>query len=279
MAMLNVDYRAIFQNTGAATIVIGKDSFILFVNKKFEKLSCYRRDEIEGKKKWTEFVMADDLLKVEECTWQQEPLTDEFKDGCEFKFVDRLGNIKYILAAITEIPDTGTAVMSLLDISERKLAEEALKQRDLELQGKSRSLEEANIALKVLLKHKEEDKAALEEQMLINLKKIIGPSIENLKHLTLKNNEQMHQVKLLERQLQEIASPFIRNLSTAFRDLTPRETQVASLIKEGMTTKEIAQALNIGELSVNFHRRNLRTKLGIVNNSINLRSYLTSACS
>lgn len=278
MEMPKVNYLAIVENTGAATIVIRRDAFILFVNKKFEKLSGYRRDEIEGKKRWTDFVAEDDLPKVDECAWHQEEAAEDIKEDCEFKLLSRSGNIKHILAAITEIPVTDTAVMSLLDITERKLAEEALKQRDLELESKTLSLEEANIALKVLLKHKEEDKAALEEQILINLKKLIAPSIESLKRLTL-SKEQIRQVKLIEQQLQDIASPFLRNLSTAFRDLTPREVQVASLIKEGMTTKEIALTLNIAELSVNFHRRNLRTKFGIVNNSINLRSYLASLIS
>jgi DNA-binding CsgD family transcriptional regulator len=55
--------------------------------------------------------------------------------------------------------------------------------------------------------------------------------------------------------------------------------QVATLIKEGITTKEIAKSLGIAELSVNFHRRNLRLKFGIVNNAINLRSYLSSLSS
>ena len=275
MKITEVNYLAIFENTGAATIVIRRDALILFANKRFERISGYRREDIEGKKRWTEFVTNEDLPRVEECTWQQEPAVDDGNAACEFKFLDRLGNIKYILAAITEIPSTETAVMSLLDITERKLAEEALKQRDLELSAKSQSLEEANIALKVLLQHKDEDKVALEEQILTNLKKLIAPSIEMLKRLKL-SKEQIRQVKLLEQQLQDIASPFLRNLTTVFRDLTPREVQVASLIKDGMTSKEIAATLNIAEISVNFHRRNLRTKFGIVNNATNLRSYLAS---
>ena len=47
-----------------------------------------------------------------------------------------------------------------IDISKRKLAEEALKKREKELETKSLNLEEANTALKVLLKHREEDKSS-----------------------------------------------------------------------------------------------------------------------
>jgi PAS domain S-box-containing protein len=275
MAMPKVDYRAIFENTGVASIVIGQDSLILLTNKKFEKLSGCRRDEIEGKKKWTEFVIEDDLSKVKECLWQQEPAADEIRGICEFKFIDPLGNIKYIFAANREIPSTNTAVLSLLDITDRKLAEEALKQRDLDLEMKSRSLEEANVALRVLMKHAQEAKALLEEQVLANFGNIIGPSIEDLKRLRL-NDEQISQVELIEKQLQDIASPFIVNLSRAFRNLTPRETQVALLIKQGMSTKEIGTALRIAEPGVNYHRTNLRRKLGIGKTAINMTSYLQS---
>lgn len=271
-----VDYRAIFENTGAASIVIRQDSLIILVNKKFEILSGCTRKEIERKKKWTEFVTEDDLTKVDECVWQHEPVSDEIKDSCEFRFVDRSGNIKFILAAITEIPSTDTAVMSLLDITKRKLAEAALKQKELELEMKSRSLEDANTTLKVLLKHREEDKYNMIEHMRGNLKKLVMPSIENLRRLKL-NKEQIAQVQMIENQLQDLASPFLQNLSLAVHDLTPREIQVAALIKEGMTTKEIAKGLAIAEVSVSFHRRNLRSKLGIINDAKkNLRSYLTS---
>jgi PAS domain S-box-containing protein len=275
--MSKVDYKAIFENTGIASIVIGQDDVILLANQKFVKFSGCPRDEIEGKKKWTEFVIEEDCPKVKECIWQKEP-ADEINDTCEFRLIDHSGNIKYFFAAITEIPSTNTAVMSLLDITDRKLAGKALRQRDLEIEMKSRNLEEANVAMKVLLNHQQEEKALLEEQVLTNFKKLIVPSIENLKRLAL-NDEQMMQVQVIEKQLHEITSPFFRNQPIAMRDLTPRQTQVASLIKEGMTSKEIAKMLRISLASVDFHRQNLRFKLGLLKNGKGLRSHLMSSYS
>jgi PAS domain S-box-containing protein len=246
-------------------------------NRKFELFSGCTRDEIEGKKKWTEFVAENDRPKVKGCMWRRETAPDAMKDTCEFRFVGPSENIKHYFAAITEIPSTHTAVMSLLDITERKLAEEALRQRDLELQTKSRNLEEANVTLKVLLNHKQEEKASLEEQMLTNFDKLIVPSIENLKRMDL-NKEQMMQVEVIEKQLREITSPFFRNRPIAMRDLTPRQTQIASLIKEGMTSKDIAKVLRISQASVDFHRTNLRSKLGISKNpKMGLRSFIISS--
>ena len=165
--------------------------------------------------------------------------------------------------------------MSLLDITERKMAEESLKKRELELQMKSQSLEEANTALKVLLKHREEDKIALEEQVSVNVKKLVLPYLEDLKHSKLKDN-QLACADIIEKHLHEIVSPFLRNLSSSYLDLTPREIQIAGLVKDGKTTKEITDLLNISATAVDFHRKNLRSKFGIKNKKTNLRSYLSS---
>jgi PAS domain S-box-containing protein len=273
-----MNYRAVFDHLGAASVVIGQDDVILLANRKFELFSGCTRDEIEGKKLWTEFVLEDDRPKVKGCMWRRETAPDKLKDTCEFRFTGSSENVRYYFAAITQIPSTRTAVMSLLDITERKVAEEALRQRDLQLEAKSRSLEEANVTLKVLLNHKQEERVSLEEEMLTNFKKLVVPSIENLKRLSL-NNEQMMQVHLIEKQLQEITSPFFRNQSIAMRDLTPRQTQIASLIKGGMTSKEIAKMLRISQASVDFHRTNLRSKLGIFKNTkVSLRSFIISSC-
>lgn len=272
-----MNYRAIFENLGAASAVIGQDDVILLANRQFEKFSGSTRDEIEGKRKWTEFVAEEDRPKVQGCMWRRETAPDMMMDTCEFRFVDPSENLRYYFAAITQIPSTRTAVMSLLDITERKSAEEALRQRDLELEKKTHSLEEANVTLKVLLNHKQEDKASLEEQLLTNFKKLILPSINNLKRLSL-NHEQMMQVRVIEKQLQEITSPFLRNQSIAMRDLTPRQIQIASLIKEGMSSKEIAKMLLISQAAVDFHRTNLRSKLGIFKNTkMSLRSFIISS--
>jgi DNA-binding CsgD family transcriptional regulator len=86
-------------------------------------------------------------------------------------------------------------------------------------------------------------------------------------------------VEIIEAHLNDIISPFLRNLTSAYLNLTPREIEVASLVKEGKTTKEITELLNISATAVDFHRKNLRSKFGIKSKKTNLRSYLTSVSS
>lgn len=56
--------------------------------------------------------------------------------------------------------------------------------------------------------------------------------------------------------------------------LTPREFQVALLIAQGKSTKEIAEELSLSLKAVEFHRGQIREKLGIRNAKVNLQSYL-----
>ncbi len=161
------------------------------------------------------------------------------------------------------------------NISDRKRIEEALRKRERELEEKSLNLEEANTALTVLLKRREEDRAELEEKVIHNVRELILPYIENLK-ITGIDSHQSNQLKILERNIDEIISPFLRTLSTKYPNLTPTEIKIITFIKEGRTTKEMAELLNASARTVEVHRDNIRKKLGLKNRKANLRSHLLS---
>jgi len=159
------------------------------------------------------------------------------------------------------------------NITERKRMEEALKRRERELEEKSRNLQEVNAALRVLLKRREDDKTELEETVICNVRELILPYIENLK-ITPLDSQQLNQLQILERNTNEIISPFLRNLSSKHPNLTPMEIRVINFIKEGRTTKEMARLLNASARTVEVHRDNIRKKLGLRNRKANLKSYL-----
>jgi len=162
------------------------------------------------------------------------------------------------------------------ELVERKLVEKALKRREAELQERSRKLEEMNIALKVLLKRVDEDKKDIEKKLTSNVKHLIAPYIEKLRknHLSSTLNETY--LNIIETQLNNLFSPFSHKLSSDTLAFTPREIQVADLIREGRTSKEIADILHISKGVADFHRDHIRAKLGIKNHKGNLRTHLLS---
>ena len=167
------------------------------------------------------------------------------------------------------------AIISHEDITALKLVEEALRESREELQDQKQSLEEANIALKVLLKHRENDKLELEKNVLTNVKALVLPYVEKLKEVPLKPRNKTL-VEIIENHLKDIISPLLQKFSNAQMILTPQEIKVVALIKDGKSSKEIADILTISETTVNFHRKNLRKKFGLKNRQMNLRSYLIS---
>ncbi|PKN71558.1 MAG: hypothetical protein CVU54_00615 [Deltaproteobacteria bacterium HGW-Deltaproteobacteria-12] len=160
-------------------------------------------------------------------------------------------------------------------ITDRKKMEEALRKRERELEEKYRNLEDANTALRVLLKRREEDKAELEEKVICNTRELISPYIENLKNTPM-DSHQRNQLPIFEQHINEIVSPFLRTLSAKYPNLTPMETKVFTFIREGRTTKKTADMLNISARTVDVHRDNMRKKLGLKNRRANLRSHILS---
>jgi len=152
------------------------------------------------------------------------------------------------------------------DIEKRREAEEALA-------VKSRGLEEANAALRVLLKHREEDRNELQERLVSNVKQLVLPHVEKLKKSRLEPLQQVA-VDLVEANLKEILSPFLNNLRSF--NFTPRQIEIVALIKEGRTTKDIAESLGVSKEAIDTQRFLIRQKLGLNKEKVNLRSYLLS---
>jgi PAS domain S-box-containing protein len=159
------------------------------------------------------------------------------------------------------------------DITERKQIEYALRENEAKLTEQAKNLEETNTALKVLLRLRNEEKERLEENILSNVKQLINPYLKKLRYNKL-SAEQENLVNIVESNLAEITSSLAPKLSSKSFSLTPRELDVANLVKNGLTNKEIAEVLCLSDNAVAFHRRNIRTKLTLKRKKVNLRSYL-----
>ncbi len=161
------------------------------------------------------------------------------------------------------------------NIDQRKRAEQALQESEAVLRIQADELKEVNSALRVLLKQRDNDKAELEEKVFLNVRELVMPHLEKLKKM-ISDTKQRAYLKILESNLNEIVSPFAHRLSLRYSALTPTEIQMAFLVRDGKTTKEIADLLNLSHRTVESHRQSIRMKMGIRNRRANLRSHLLS---
>lgn len=153
--------------------------------------------------------------------------------------------------------------------------QEVLEKKEAELRNERERLEETNIALRVLLRQRDEDKKRIEETIYVNVDRLVLPYVEQLLQGRL-SEKQRTLIDVVDTNLRDIVSPFLRSLSTVQTMLTPQEIEVANMVRSGRSSKEIAEVLGISVSGVDFHRKKLRQKLGLTNKPKNLRSHLLS---
>ncbi len=120
-------YRAVFMNTGTATILIEADTTISLANQEFENLSGYSREEVEGLRRWTDFFAPQDVEWMLQHHVKRRQAPELAPRNYEARFVNRRGEERIALLTVGMIPGTGVSVASIEDINERKLAEEQLR--------------------------------------------------------------------------------------------------------------------------------------------------------
>lgn len=123
-------YRTIFETTGTATIIIEEDTTISLANTEFLKLSGYSKEELENIKSWTEFFTKEDSKRMQEYHWSRRIDPDRAPRNYKARFVDRFGSIRYMFASVSMIPGSAKSVASFLDVSEHKLANDALRESE-----------------------------------------------------------------------------------------------------------------------------------------------------
>ena len=143
------------------------------------------------------------------------------------------------------------------------------------LKEKSKQLEEANAALRYLLKQREQDEIRTGELIRTNVNEIILPHLNALQKTSL-NSIQKAYLDLLNNNIEALLKPFVSHLTSRQIGLTTMELKVADLVKNGKRNKEIGEILCIAVKTVEFHRENIRKKLGVCNRKVNLRTYLNT---
>ncbi|HQL24335.1 MAG TPA: helix-turn-helix transcriptional regulator, partial [candidate division Zixibacteria bacterium] len=159
-----------------------------------------------------------------------------------------------------------------IDITERRRMEEEMQRIYEQLEHEHDALQKKNIALREVLGQIEGEKDAIKRLVVANIESDIVPTVQRLRGMA--SEPQGPLLDLLEDSLAHIASEFAAGLKERFHGLTPRQVQICRLIKNGYSSKEIAESIGTSLLTVHKHREAIRDKLGLKNRNISLNSYL-----
>jgi diguanylate cyclase (GGDEF)-like protein/PAS domain S-box-containing protein len=122
----NEDYRSVFEITNSASIILEDDTTIGVVNSSYESMSGYAREELEGKRSWSDFVVAADRERVREQLRQLQLEPDATPRTARFDLVHRSGRPVHVFATLAPLIGSGRIVVSLLNQTARQQVEQQL---------------------------------------------------------------------------------------------------------------------------------------------------------
>ncbi len=296
---------AAFQATFDSIIILGENNRIIAINEVGAARLNHEPADMIGKDFLSflpEDVAALRRSVIQEAITSGKPLLskNERRDIYIFDcnvvpiYDDETNELLYVAIFASDITDRHAAEQELFkqknlltkQVKERtfalaevnlELQQEASKREKAyrEIEKKRVSLEEANTALKVLLAQTDSFKKEFQEQILTSISALIAPTLHDLE-MKLAGTPEEGLVKTLQLHFSHLSSSFSATLSSKHFGLSSREIQIASLIKEGRTSKEIAQLLQLTPGTVSSYRDNIRQKLQIKNEKVNLVTYLQS---
>jgi len=215
-----------------------------------------------------------------------EGMIDSF--SFEKRYIKKDGHLVWVKLTVSLLrEESGNPIhfiSAVIDITKRKELEEELEkhrsnlqdlieERTVELEAKNITLQELNTTLRTLLKQREEDKQDMEERFVMNVQNLLLPYVEWMKKEHPNARQQVY-LDMIERNIHEITTPLLKNMRQF--NLTPTEVKVAMLVRQGKSTKEIAEILKTANGSISIHRKRIREKLGLTSKRANLQSYLES---
>jgi PAS domain S-box-containing protein len=199
--------------------------------------------------------------ETREITRQQ--MAEAYSQGLLFETIHRARDGRRFTVEVSsrgaDINGTRALISVIRDITDRKTA--------------AQQLAEFEAAVKVILHSKAQSTLELEERLLLRVKNMVLPYLETLSAGKLTDIQRSH-LGIIESQLKDIVKPFTSLSSVNYYQLTETEIQIAEMVKRGKTTKEIAALQQSSKRAVEFHRNNLRRKLGISNQKTSLKETL-----
>ncbi len=275
--------------TQAGILITNENRIIISANQAFTAITGYSVEEIIGNPPFClrsglhdEDFYSNVWSSVDQMGYWEGEMWDKRKNGQLFptwctiaRVIDSNGIITHYVASLIDISVQKQAEKVLLDARHRLENQVASTQEEL-LKIREESLK-INGALDILLKYRETDKNQAQDALSREVEATVLPFLKRLK-VASTNRNQARLLDIIEANLLRLVSCYGRDnsLSSIYQKLTPSEVQVASLIRQGLSTKLIATTLHLSTGTVCIHRKHIRKKLGLIGSDDNLYGYLLS---
>jgi PAS domain S-box-containing protein len=280
---------AIAFNTCAGVVVTDAHGIILRVNEAFKHITGYSEEKVinqsvamlkSGHHDATFYQAIWDAIRCHHF-WQGEIL-DMRKNGDIFPVwmaitavVGQDGFITHYVGSFHDITLQKKKEKLLQDAS--KVIENQTKKSAVDIHTLKDEAVEINTALKVMLRLRQTENLDAKNNLVAELQQEVMPFLNRLKGSS-REPKDVRLLNTLEANLQRLILAYggVNGITSTYRVLTPKEIQVASMVREGFSSKVIASTLSICPDTINIHRKNIRRKLGLKRGTDNLRSYLLS---
>ena len=211
------------------------------------------------------FEKQDMVVRLRE---QNEQLKQEIsiRQEIELQLQQSQANLeKQVQARTTELTDT-------VDELQRVLA--TLLIREKQLQDKNSELHDANITLSVLMKRREKELHDSRQEIATKTIETVLPLLKKAQHKA--SGSARDYMATAQANLLNVFTPQSHDSALISAKLAPRELQIIHYIRQNKSTKEIADLLGLTISTVESYRENIRKKLRLQNQKINLKKFLTS---
>ena len=255
-----------------------RDWTMEFVSEGCKELTGYDAADLvyNAKISYAGIIHADD----QEYVWEgvQTALTENHRFQLNYRIITKEGQMKWVWEQGSGVYSSEGALMALegfiTDITDRIQIEDTLRKTTHELRSERESLTEKNIALKQILDHIEGDRKDYRQRISSDVEHAIVPFLKKLKEKA--GEDQRENFDALETDLKAVLAKDIDVFRDRYARLSPRELEVCDLIKNGLSSKQISDQLNLSPVTVHKHREQIRKKLGITNKRVNLSRFLQS---
>jgi PAS domain S-box-containing protein len=262
-----------FRNSpDSITITSASDGEILDVNEGFENVVGWAHDDIVGKRTTDLGIWRDPSRRAELIeALNKKGRVREFP----IDVVTREGDVRecVVSAELLEIGQKPCILAVTRDVTLQNQRELKLRELEETLHREQVDFVRKNVALNEVLQHLEEKKELYRHEISSKLENLLRPMLRKLRDT---GRLERRDVDVLERGIQNAFGADINDYKNNIEKLTPRELDILEMIRQGRSSKQIAEALDLSSQTVHKHRQSIRRKLQIDHREINLATYLRS---